>query len=122
MLKRLFLSLALFSLVSSMAFACDFNFRVNGNKKECHPGDIMEVTVDLSLTHRVCNVAPASTKFKIDGIKVLGASAWKQLSPTRYERTIKFQVLKDNKSKITILATRTCSKEGGTGLFSLPKH
>lgn len=122
MLKRFFVLLILSVAIGSWADACDFAFRVNGNKKECHAGDVIEVAVDLTLTHRVCNVAPAQTKFKIDGIKVLSASEWKQLSPTKYERIIKMQVLKDNKKNITLLATRTCSKEGGTGIFTMPKH
>ncbi len=101
--------------------ACDFNFKVNGNKKSCQPGDVVEVTVELSLTHRVCNVAPSQTKFKIDGVKVVGASEWKQIAPTKYERIVKMQVLNDKKKKITLIATRTCNKEGGTGIFTLPK-
>jgi hypothetical protein len=122
MLKRLYVLLILLFSVFSLANACDFTFKMNGNKKECHPGDIIEVTVELTLTHRVCNVAPSQTKFKIDGIKVLSASEWKQLSPTKYERTIKMEVLKDNKKNITLLATRTCTKEGGSGMFTLPKR
>ena len=122
MLKRLYVLLIFVFSVFSLANACDFTFRVNGNMKECHPGDIIEVTVELSLTHRVCNVAPSQTKFKIDGIKVLGASEWKQLSPTKYERVIKMEVLKDNKKNITLMATRTCTKEGGSGIFTMAKR
>lgn len=121
MLKRTILMLAFMVSAFAAVHACDFSFKVNGNKTSCQPGDVIEVTVELSLTHRVCNVAPAQTKFKIDGVKVLSASGWKQLSPTRYERTVKMQVLKDNKKKITLMATRTCTKEGGTGIFTLPK-
>jgi hypothetical protein len=122
MLKRLFVVLALSLSVFTLANACDFTFKVSGNKKECHPGDVIEVTVELSLTHRVCNVAPSQTKFKIDGIKVMSASEWKELSPTKYVRTIKMLVLNDNKKEIRLLATRTCTKEGGSGMFTLPKH
>ncbi len=117
----MFLMLTLMISAFVAANACDFDFKVNGNKKSCQPGDMIEVTVELTLTHRVCNVAPAQTKFKIDGVKVVSASDWKQISPTRYERTVKMQVLKDNKKKITLMATRTCNKEGGTGIFTMPK-
>jgi NosR/NirI family nitrous oxide reductase transcriptional regulator len=121
MLKRLFVSLIITLSVVMAANACDFSFKIDGNKKSCHSGDIMEVTVELTLTHRVCNVAPSQTKFKISGIKVLSASEWKQISPTKFERTIKFEVLKDNKKDITLVAIRTCTKEGGIGSFSMPK-
>jgi NosR/NirI family nitrous oxide reductase transcriptional regulator len=121
MQKRLFLVLLIVFSAFATAQACDFNFKVNGNKKDCKPGDVIEITVELALTHRVCNVAPAETKFKVDGMKVLSASQWKQTSPTRYERTVTAQVLNDNKKRITLMAVRTCTKEGGTGTFTLPK-
>jgi hypothetical protein len=122
MLRKMILTLTLLSSVLVAANACDFNFKVNGNKKSCHPGDIVEVTVELVLTHRVCNVAPSQTKFKIDGVKVIGASNWKQVSANKYERTVKMEVLDDSKKKITLVAARTCDKEGGTGYFTLPKN
>jgi hypothetical protein len=121
MLKRLFVISMLAFSVFTAANACDFDFRVNGNKTSCHPGDIVEVTVGLTLTHRVCNVAPAQTKFKIDGVKVLQASAWKQTSANKFERVVKMEVLNDGKKKITMIATRTCDKEGGTGTFTMTK-
>jgi hypothetical protein len=122
MLKRLYV-LLIFTFSAFMAAnACDFTFKVNGNKKDCRPGEVLEVTVELSLTHRVCNVAPSQTKFKIDGFKVIGASEWKQISPTKYVRTIKIEVLNDKKKDIKLMAIRTCSKEGGSGIFTLPKH
>jgi len=122
MQKRFVFLLMLFLSAFITANACDFNFKVNGNKKDCHPGDVFEVTVELTLTHRVCNVAPSLTKFKIDGFKVLSASEWKQVSPTKYERTLKIEVLNDNKKDITLIAVRTCNKEGGLGTFTMPKN
>ena len=119
--KRLFVWLIFLISAFSAANACDFSFKVNGNRTNCRPGDIIEVTVELNLTHRVCNVAPSQTKFKIDGLKVLSASPWQQVSPTKYQRTIKIEVLRDNKKSITLMAIRTCNKEGGSGVFSLPK-
>jgi NosR/NirI family nitrous oxide reductase transcriptional regulator len=121
MVKRMFLLLTFIVSAFAAANACNFSFSVNGNKKSCQPGDVIEVTVELMLTHRVCNVAASQTKFKIDGVKVIGASDWKQVSPTKYLRTVKMLVLKDSKKKITMIATRTCNKEGGTGVFTMPK-
>lgn len=121
MLRKMILTLTLLLSVFVASNACDFSFKVDGNKKSCHPGDVVEVTVELTLTHRICNVAPAQTKFKIDGVKVISASNWKQISANRYERTVKMEVLQDNKKNITLMATRTCDKEGGTGCFTMPK-
>jgi hypothetical protein len=120
--KRLILMLTLFMSAFMAANACDFSFSVDGNKKSCRPGDVVEVTVVLTLTHRVCNVAPSQTKFKIDGVKVLSASNWKQVGATKFERTVKMEVLKDGKKKIMLVASRTCDKEGGLGTFSMPKQ
>lgn len=122
MVKRLFLLMACCVLTTVIANACDFKFNVDGNRKSCRAGDVLDVTVELTLTHRVCNVAPAQTKFKIDGVKVLSASAWKQVSPTKYVRTVKMEVLADGKKNALLVATRTCDKEGGSGTFSLPKQ
>lgn len=101
--------------------ACDFSFKVADNKTSCKPGNVIEVTVELTLVHRSCVVAPSQTKFKTDGVKVLNASAWKQTGAAKYERTVKMEVLKDDKNKITLMALRSCDKGGGSGTFTLPK-
>lgn len=122
MIKRLFLTLTLLLSTFMAANACDFSFSVGENKKVCHSGETIELTVTLQLIHRVCNVAPTQTKFKIDGVKVVSASNWKPVSDTKFERVVKLEVLNDGKKNITVLATRTCDKEGGEGLFTLPKE
>jgi NosR/NirI family nitrous oxide reductase transcriptional regulator len=121
MIKRLFVVLTFVMSAFVTTEACDFNFSVAGNKANCRAGEVVEVKVELVLTHRVCNVAPSQTKFKIDGVKVIAASSWKQTSANRFERTVKMQVLNDGKKKITLMAYRTCDKEGGSGSISLPK-
>lgn len=122
MRKRIAIVLVIFTIVTAAASACDFKFNVGNNIKSCRSGEVIELTIELSLTHRVCNVAAAQTKFKLDGVKAVGATPWKQLSPTKYVRTVKLQVLQDNKNRISLTATRTCDKEGGIGTFVLPKQ
>lgn len=122
MIKKMILMMIFISSAFAAANACDFDFKVNDNKKSCRPGEVVEVTVELTLTHRVCNVAPSQTKFKIDGVKVVSASNWKQTSANKFVRTVKMEVLNDGKKKIALVATRTCDKEGGTGSFSMPKQ
>jgi len=119
-MKKLFL-LAIFILTSVTAVnACDFNFTVVGGQKSCKVGDVIEVQVELTLVHRSCSVAASATKFKTEGVKVISASDWKQVSPTKFVRTVKMKVIATDKKKITFIATRTCDKEGGTGVFTLP--
>ena len=38
-----------------------------------------------------------------------------------WTRKVKVKVLGDEKKKVTMTATRTCDKDGGTGTFSLEK-
>lgn len=120
MKKLALLTIALFAGFSSM-LACDFEFSTDGNKKNCKAGDEFVITVKLTLTHRVCPVAPKDTKFKPDGLKVVGATEWKEVSTGVFTRQVKVQVLESKNKKVTLSATRTCDKEGGFGVFSLPK-
>lgn len=101
--------------------ACEFDFTTKGNLKNCKAGDEIVINVKLTLTHRTCKVAAKETKFKYDGIQVLGATEWTQESPTVFTRQIKAKVLADSKKKISLSATRTCDKEGGYGVFTLDK-
>jgi hypothetical protein len=121
MKKLIVLSLLLFAGIVSIS-ACDFEFTTEGNKKACKAGEEFVVNVKLKLTHRTCKVAAKDTKFKMDGVKVLGATDWKDLGPDVFSRQLKVQVLDDKSKKINISATRTCDKEGGFGVFSLPKQ
>lgn len=121
MKKLILISLLLLSGLIT-ASACDFEFSTEGNKKSCKAGDEMVINVKLSLTHRVCKVAAKDTKFKIEGIKVLGATDWKEESTGVFTRQLKVKVLDDNSKKITVTTTRTCDKEGGYGVFTLPKQ
>lgn len=119
-MKKLFLMTVIILTTVVAVHACDFNFTVVGGQKNCKAGDVIEVQVELTLVHRSCSVAASATKFKTEGVKVLSASEWKQVSPTKFVRTVKMQVLPTAKNKITLIATRTCDKEGGYGTFSLP--
>jgi len=113
----LFLGASMFSVM-----ACHFEFSTEGGEKTgCKTGEEFVLTVKLVLTHRNCSVAASQTKFKTDGIQVVGAKDWVQVSPTTFTRQIKVKVLDDGKKKISLLATRTCDKDGGNGLFTLEK-
>ncbi len=121
MKKLMFLTLFVWASVLS-AMACHFEFTTEGGeKKSCKAGEEFVLTVKLVLTHRNCTVAASQTKFKTDGIQVLGAKDWVQVSPTTFTRQIKVKVLDDGKKKVSLLATRTCDRDGGNGLFTLDK-
>ncbi len=121
-MKKFFLMLSLAFLYVASASACDFEFSTKDNKKSVKAGDEVIINVVLNLTHRTCKVAAKDTKFKFDGIQIISATEWKQESPLVYTRQIKVKVLVDNKKNIMLSATRTCDKEGGHGVFNLPKQ
>lgn len=120
MRKRMVL-LALFVFVAFQSFACHINFQAQGNPKSCKANETLIITVKLTLTHRTCKVAAQETKFKYDGVQIVGATPWKEESAGVFVRQIKAKVLNDKKGKILLSASRTCDKEGGYGTFTLPK-
>lgn len=112
----LFCTLFLASILSS--YACDFEFTTDGNKKTAKAGEEFVVNVKLTLTHRTCKVAAKDTKFKMDGMQVVGATDWKEIGTGVFTRQVKVKVA-DKVKKAGFTATRTCDKEGGFGAFSI---
>jgi len=109
-------------LISTVSvFACHFDFTTEGAKKACKADDEFVINVKLTLTHRNCAVAAAQTKFKTDGINVVSATPWKEVTPGIWTRQVKVKVQQGNKNKVTLTATRTCDRDGGYGVFSLDK-
>ena len=102
------------------AQACEIEYEIIKGKKEVYQvGDTIIVKVKVSLTHRSCPIAMKDTKFKLNGMKVLQATGWKQLSSMDFERKLKI-VITDNKSdKVTINTIRECEKDGGFGSLKL---
>jgi hypothetical protein len=72
-------------------------------------------------THRVCPEGIENTKFKYEGVKVLGATKWKEYAKGKFERKLKLKVLKGNSSEMILEAIRTCDKEGGYGKIKLKR-
>jgi hypothetical protein len=120
-MKKLVLFVVLL-MASLSIFACDFEFSMPDAKKSCKAGDELVLNVKLILNHRNCPIAIKDTKFKMDGVSMVAATDWKEVSPGVFTRQLKMKVNADNKQKISLSATRTCEKEGGYGIFTLPKQ
>jgi hypothetical protein len=89
-----------------IASACEIDIEILENKKEIyHKGDVLIVKVKVILTHRQCPEGINTTKFSYEGIKVLGATKWNEISKGTFER----------KFNLVFGALRTCDKEGGAG-------
>ncbi len=103
--------------------ACEIEISIDGDKKETYAaGDEIVIKIDVVFTHRVCPEGIENTKFKYDGLKVLGATKWKEYETGKFERKLKIQVLEGDQKEIILEAIRTCDKEGGHGKISLTRH
>lgn len=107
--------------------ACEIEFEVvDGNKKEdgdkkevYKEGDVLVIKVKATLTHRFCTIGINKTRFYSDGLKVLGATDWKETSTNIWERKLKVKVTDNDSGKLMISAKRTCDKQGGFGSLTL---
>ena len=100
--------------------ACDIEFKIiKGKKQSYNVGDTIIVEVKVALTHRACPVKLNATKFKLNGLKVIKATQWKQLSTNNWERKLMMVVTKPKGKKISLSAIRECNKDGGFGTLKL---
>lgn len=104
--------------------ACEIELEiVKGAKEHYAVGDIIDVKVTVTLTHRNCPEAIENTEFKLEGMKIDQATKWKQVSPMVYERKLRIVIGEkiDHKDRM-VSATRTCRKEGGYGSLVLKEE
>ncbi len=100
--------------------ACEIDFEIIKGKKEVYSvGDTIIVKTRVALTHRSCPIALKKTKFKLNGMKVLGATKWKKLSSMDYVRKLKILITGTKDNKVTLNAIRECEKDGGFGSLKL---
>ena len=103
------------------ANACDIEIEVVKGKKDVYQvGDTLIILVKVALTHRSCPVKMRETKFKMNGIKVIKSTPWKQKSANDWERKLMVVVTKKPKNgKLNLTAIRECEKDGGFGSIKL---
>ena len=108
------------SFSNQEAKACEIEFEiVKGKKEKYEAGDIIVLKVIVTLTHRTCPEGIKKTKFKMNGLKVVGATDWVQVSAMDYERKLKVQIISNKEGKLIFNAIRTCDKDGGFGSLQL---
>ena len=115
-----FLGVFLSFLIPQKANACEIEFEITKGKKENYNvGDTIIVVVKVALTHRSCPVKLNKTKFKLNGLKVLKSTQWKQLSANNWERKLMMVVTESKGKKLSLTAIRECEKDGGFGTLKL---
>ncbi len=98
------------------AIACEIEIVVEGGEKSNYQvSDTVVLQINVFLTHRNCPEGIDATKYKLEGLKALGATQWKQVSADTFQRRIKIQITEGGKP--TFHAVRTCDKEGGHGTY-----
>lgn len=108
------------SIAPQKANACEIEFEIiKGEKEVYNIGDTIVVKVIVGLTHRSCPVALKKTKFKMNGMKVIQSTSWKELSTNDYERKLKIVITGTKGNRVTINAIRECEKDGGFGSMKL---
>lgn len=119
---RTILAVALLVAFSATTEACEVHFSVSGEQKTTYqPGDTFILEVKIVYTHRECEIQLSDTKFLFKGIKILGATNWKEMSPTTFVRQIKIQVTDEQVDEAGLSLARKCSKEGVIGKFTINK-
>jgi hypothetical protein len=116
----LLLTLFFVTMMPQKADACEIEYEILKGKKEVYNvGDTIIIKVKVALTHRSCPIALKDTKFKLNGMKVLQATPWKQLSSMKFERKLKIIITGAKGNKVTINTIRECEKDGGFGSLKL---
>ncbi|MCY1719707.1 hypothetical protein OU798_05100 [Prolixibacteraceae bacterium Z1-6] len=103
--------------------ACEIEFKILGdeNKESFKAGDEIIVQIDVVFTHRVCPEGIENTKFKYEGMAVLGATKWKETANGKFERKLKLKVLEGDEKEMILEAIRKCDKEGGYAKLSIKR-
>jgi len=115
-LRKILLVLAFSLLIISASLGCELKFSITGeNKTTYKPGEEVIVEIEVVYTHRKCEIELSDTKFTYSGIKILGATPWKEKNPATFSRQIKIQMLDDQKDEGILTISRKCSKEGVLG-------
>ena len=124
MKKSRFIALTIILIaVTATTFGCEIKLRIpDNNKKQSYSiGDELIVEVEVVLTHGHCHVPIDETKFRYQGIEILGSTPWKRDSQMKYTRKIKVKITEDRDNKSILSATRTCHKEGGYGSIEIER-
>ena len=114
-------ALGIFLLSSVITLsACEIEVKIKGGKKQfLTTGQIVVLEVMVFLTHKNCPEGINATKFQAEGMEMLGATKWKQVSQERFVRLVKVQITGNANEKAVLHARRSCDEEGGHGVFKM---
>lgn len=124
MIKKIIFMFSILLLSIGNIMACEVTFSISGEQKANYKaGEEFIIEVKVVYTHRKCEIELSDTKFIYEGLKILGATPWKEKAPATFVRQIKVLVLEDSLAEANMLLTlsRKCSKEGVLGTIKVAK-
>ncbi|MBR5784508.1 MAG: hypothetical protein IKY43_05005 [Bacteroidales bacterium] len=127
MIKKILVALLLFVATAVSSYACSIEFVLQDNKgKTVNPakvkvGEEYVLVVRFETTHGNCGIPVDATKFKLDGIKVVKASDWKDEGNEVYTRKLKIKITENNKDAVSLIVERVCGRGGALAEYSLKK-
>lgn len=102
------------------ALACEIAVKVKSDRKPSYQtGDVVVFEVTVFLTHHDCPEGIKATKFNGEGLELLGATKWKEISTGTYVRLVKAKVTAAKDGAGALHARRKCDEEGGYGVAKL---
>ncbi len=124
--KPLIVTALIFSVILIFSFyptgvpACEIDVTIHGESSTSYKtGDIVILKVDVFLTHRNCPEDIDATEFQTQGMDILGATKWTEVSNNHFERLVKVEITASESSEAIFHTKRTCSKEGGSDYLKL---
>ena len=111
--------LALLFLSAGSAQACHVKIERQSANDEGNPtvGGSDVITVTFTQTHNNCNFPLKDTEFKVKGMKIVGATPWKEVRRGTFVRKFKVEYLKDGDATFNLI--RNCYRGGANELLRI---
>lgn len=100
--------------------ACDITLTLSdaSRKASYKVKDEIVVLVTVKHTHRVCKLPIEETTYEPDGVKILAATDWKEVSAGQWTRKIKLEVTGKESRKRSFAVRRKCSRDHHVAVLS----
>lgn len=120
-MKNIFTLFFFVSVLLNSVVACEIEIEVDPlSKREVYkPNDEVVVIVTITHEHRKCELKIGETEFRLEALKILATTDWKEISDGVYQRKMKVQIVGSKTGKSVFKTIRTCSKKDSEGILRL---
>lgn len=100
--------------------ACDITLTLDAPQKASYKaGDEVVVTVQVKHSHRVCRLPINETTYEPDGVTILAATDWKEISAGVFTRKMKLRVVGNASGNLVFGVRRKCTRDNSVGTLRL---